>query len=506
MSDSLIISPDDDYNRELIGNVRPPGWVNPEPAERYNLVVIGAGTAGLVTAAGAAGLGARVALVEKHLMGGDCLNVGCVPSKALIRAARACAQVRDAAQFGVRIPDGVQYDFTAAMERVRKLRARISHNDSAHRFTNLGVDVFIGAGRFTGPDAVEVGGKTLRFVKAVICTGARASAPPITGIDKVRCLTNETVFSLTELPRRLAVIGAGAIGCELAQAFARFGTQVTVYEQAGAILPVEDAEAAELVREAMARDGVRFALKANILQVLEHKDGLVIYHRANGVVENLVVDEILLAAGRAPNVEGLDLEAAGVLYDRSGVLVNDELRTANPLVYAAGDVCSRFKFTHAADAMARLVINNVLSPVKQKVSDLVIPWCTFTDPELAHVGLSEEEARAKGLKVETFTWRLDDVDRAILDGEDVGLGRVHVRKGTDKILGATIVAARAGDIISEITLAMTNGLGLSAVYKTIHPYPTQAEVVKRLGDAYNRTRLTPLIKIVLEKWLSSRRR
>lgn len=506
MSGPFIISPDDEYNRELVSNVHPPDWANPEPAGRYNLVVLGAGTAGLVTAAGAAGLGARVALVEKHLMGGDCLNVGCVPSKALIRAARACAQVRDAAQFGVRVPEGVQYDFTAAMARVRKLRARISHNDSAHRFTKLGVDVFIGEGRFTGPDAVEVGGKTLRFAKAAICTGARASPPPITGIDKVPCLTNETVFSLTSLPRRMAVIGAGAIGCELAQAFARFGTQVTVYEQAGAILPVEDAEAAELVREAMARDGVRFVLKANILQVLKHKDGLVIYHRANGTVENLVVDEILLAAGRAPNVEGLALEAAGVLYDRSGVLVNDELQTANPLVYAAGDVCSRFKFTHAADAMARLVINNLYHPVKQKVSDLVIPWCTFTDPELAHVGLSEEEARAKGYKVETFTWRLEEVDRAILDGEDVGFGRVLVRKGTDKILGATIVAARAGDIISEITLAMANGLGLSAVYKTIHPYPTQAEVVKRLGDAYNRTRLTPLIKAVMEKWLFSRRR
>jgi len=506
MSDPLIIPPDDEYNRELVSNVHPPGWVNPEPTERYNLVVIGAGTAGLVTAAGAAGLGARVALIEKNLMGGDCLNVGCVPSKALIRAARACAQVRDAAQFGVRIPDGVQYDFTTAMERVRKLRARISHNDSAHRFTKLGLDVFIGGGRFTGPDAIAVGGKTLRFAKAAICTGSRASTPPITGIDRIRCLTNETVFSLTKLPRRMAVIGAGAIGCELAQAFVRFGTQVTVYEQAGVILSVEDAEAAELIKEAMARDGVRFVLKANILQVLEHEDGLVIYHRANGAVESLVVDEIMLAAGRAPNVEGLDLEAAGVLYDRSGVLVNDELQTANPLVYAAGDVCSRFKFTHVADAMARLVINNMLSPVKQKVSDLVIPWCTYTDPELAHVGLSEEEAKAKGFKVETFTCRLDDVDRAVLDGENVGFGRVLVRKGTDKILGATIVAARAGDIISEITLAMTNGLGLSAVYKTIHPYPTQAEVVKRLGDAYNRTRLTPLIKTVMEKWLSSRRR
>src|SRR5712692_7181053 len=279
MSDPLIIPPDDEYNRELVSNVHPPGWVSPEPPPKYNLVVIGAGTAGLVTAAGAAGLGARVALIEKYLMGGDCLNVGCVPSKALIRAARACAQVRDAAQFGVRVPDGMQYDFGAAMARMRKLRARISHNDSAHRFAKLGVDVFIGEGRFTGPETIAVGGKTLRFTKAAICSGARASAPPTPGLQEAGYLTNETIFSLTELPRRLAVIGAGPIGCELAQAFARFGSDVTVFEQQARVLPSEDAEAAELVKDAMARDGVRFVLNAQMLQVLKHKDGMVLYHK-----------------------------------------------------------------------------------------------------------------------------------------------------------------------------------------------------------------------------------
>ncbi len=503
---TMRIEPNDPYNRDLLQNVHPADWVNPEPSGRYNLVVVGAGTAGLVTAAGAAGLGARVALVEKHLMGGDCLNVGCVPSKALLRAARACVQVRRAGEFGVHVPEGVRYDFGDAMARMRKLRAQISKNDSVQRFSKLGVDVFLGEGRFTGPDAVEVGGKTLQFAKAAICTGARASIPPITGLDKVGCLTNETVFSLTELPRRLAVIGAGAVGCELAQAFARFGCEVTVFEQAAQALPVEDPEAADLVREAMERDGVRFVLKANILQVLDRRDGLVIYHRRDAGVENLVVDRILAAAGRAPNVEGLGLEAAGVLFDKSGILVNDELQTANPNIFAAGDICSKFKFTHAADAMARLVINNILNPVKQKVGELVIPWCTFTEPELARVGLTESEAQAQGLKTQTFTWKLEDVDRAVLDGDEAGFGRVVVKHGSDKILGATIVAGNAGDIISELTLAMTNKLGLKAITATIHPYPTQAEVVKRLGDAYNRTRLTPLVKTMMEKWLATRRR
>jgi pyruvate/2-oxoglutarate dehydrogenase complex dihydrolipoamide dehydrogenase (E3) component len=502
----VTIQPDDEFNRALVHNVHPPDWVNPEPPGRYNLVVIGAGTAGLVTAAGAAGLGARVALVEKHLLGGDCLNVGCVPSKALIRASRACAQVRDAAAFGIRIKGDVDYDFGAAMARLRKLRALLSQNDSVHRFTKLGVDVFLGEGRFTGPDTVEVGGKTMRFAKAAICTGARAAAPPLLGLEQAGYLTNESVFSLTQLPRRLAVIGAGPIGCELAQAFARFGSQVTVLERMDRVLLREDPDAADLVNQAMVRDSVRFIFRAEVLQVLQHGAEKVLYHKVNGVIENLVADEILVGVGRAPNVEGLSLEAAGVLCDQDGIIVNDHLQTSNPRILAAGDVCSKYKFTHAADAMARIVIANALFWGWQKASALVIPWCTYTDPELAHVGLYEKEAKGQGLNVQTFTWKLDEVDRAVLDGEEKGFARVLVRKGTDKILGATIVAAHAGDMISEITLAMTNRLGLGDVVRTIHPYPTQAEVVKKLGDAYNRTRLTPFVKRILEKWLSRSRR
>ncbi len=506
MADPVIVSPDDEYNRELVRNVHPPGWVNPAPAGKYNLVVIGAGTAGLVTAAGAAGLGARVALIEKYLMGGDCLNVGCVPSKALIRAARACAQVRDAAQFGVRVPAGVQYDFTAAMARMRKLRARISPNDSAHRFAKLGVDVFIGEGRFTGAETIAVGDKTLRFAKAAICSGARAAVPPTPGLKEAGYLTNETIFTLTELPRRLAVIGAGPIGCELAQAFARFGSQVYLIEAMHGIMPNEDRDAADIVHASMLRDGVKLLCCGKDLRVAKTNSGKRLTVDSHDQQYDVTVDEILGGVGRTPNVERLGLKTVGVEYDQTGVKVNDRLQTTNPRIYAAGDICSRYKFTHAADALARVLIANALFGGRQKASALTIPWCTFTDPELAHVGLREEDAKVQGVPIQTFTWRLEEVDRAVLDGEDAGFGRVHVRKGTDQILGATIVAAHAGDVINEITLAMTTKLGMRAIAKTIHPYPTQAEVVKRLGDAYNRTRLTPFVKTVMEKWLSIGRR
>jgi pyruvate/2-oxoglutarate dehydrogenase complex dihydrolipoamide dehydrogenase (E3) component len=474
--------------------------VNPEPTERYHLVVIGAGTAGLITAAGAAGLGARVALIERDLLGGDCLNVGCVPSKALLRAARAFADVRDAGTLGVEVPPGVRVNFAAVMERMRRLRADISVNDSAERYRRLGVDIFLGTGRFTGPDTVSVAGKTLHFRKAVLATGARAVRPPIPGLSEAGFLTNETVFSLTELPRRLALLGAGPLGCELAQAFARFGSEVSLLGNHDQILPREDRDAAALVEQALRRDGVKLVLGCNVLRV-EKQGADKVLHLDGGCPE-VRADEILVGVGRAPNVEGLNLEAVGVEYDpKNGVEVDDRLRTSNRRIYAAGDVCSRFKFTHAADAMARIVIRNALFLGRAKASALIIPWCTYTDPEIAHVGLYEEEARQRGIALQTFTQPLRHVDRAILDGETDGFVKVHVRAGKDAILGATVVARHAGDLISELTLAMTGGLGLGTLARTIHPYPTQAEAIKKTGDAYYRTRLTPLVKWLFGKWL-----
>jgi pyruvate/2-oxoglutarate dehydrogenase complex dihydrolipoamide dehydrogenase (E3) component len=467
-------------------------------------VIIGAGTAGLVVAAGAAGLGLglKVALVEKHLLGGDCLNVGCVPSKCLIRSARTVGEIGRAAALGIQIKAPIEVDFPAVMERMRKLRAGISHHDSARRFQQLGVDVFLGEGRFLRNRTVEVGGCNLRYKKAVIATGARAIRPPIEGIETAGFLTNETVFSLTERPERLAVIGGGPIGCELAQAFRRLGCEVVLFHRDSHILNREDAGAAEILQATLLREGIRLVLDSKIELVERTTLGKQIDFIGEGKRQSIIVDEILVGAGRAPNVEGLNLEAVGVDYDyRKGVKVNDYLQTTNPRIYAAGDICMDWKFTHAADAAARIVIKNTLfSPFglgRDKLSRLVMPWCTYTDPEIAHVGLYEQEAQERGIEVDTILIPLNSVDRAITDGETEGFVKIHHQKGSDRILGATIVASHAGEMISEITTAIVGNIGLSKLSSAIHPYPTQAEAIKKAADTYRRTLLTPTAKQLL---------
>ncbi len=500
MSDLHPLLPRDEFNEQLEANVHPPHWKNPTPAGRYNLVVIGAGTAGLVTAAGAAGMGAKVALLERSLMGGDCLNVGCVPSKGIISSARIAATVRDANEFGVDVPEGFKLDFAAAMQRMRRLRARISPNDSAHRFRDLGVDVYFGQASFVDSSSIVVDGARLQFKRAVIATGARAAAPPIPGLNSIDYLTNETLFSLTELPRRLGIIGAGPIGCEMAQAFARFGSEVFLVEAEHGILPREDRDAAEIVQQSMLRDGVKLLCCGKNLAI-KSDGGTRLTVESHGTGYDEPIDKLLVSVGRAPNVENLNLEAVGVDYDKKGVKVNARMQTTNPMIYAAGDVCSVYQFTHAADFMARMVIQNSLFLGRKKSTSLVIPWCTYTSPEIAHVGLYEGQAREQGIEVDTYVQKFQDVDRAILDGEEEGFVKVHVKQGTDRIVGATIVARHAGDLISEITLAMKHRLGLSKIGSTIHPYPTQAEAIRKLGDQYNRTRLTPFVKSLFTKWL-----
>lgn len=558
---ALAIAPADEHNRRLVDAVHPPGWVNPVPAPRYNMVVIGAGTAGLVIAAGAAGLGAKVALVERDFMGGDCLNFGCVPSKALIRAARAAAEIRDAARFGIHVPDGVKVDFGAVMDRMRRLRADLSLTDSAARFRSLGVDVFLGEAYFTGRDTIMVGDATLRFRRAAIATGARAAELPIPGLKEAGYLTNETVFALTMLPRRIAVIGGGPLGCELAQALRRFGAEVAMLEVTPQILIREDRDAAARVEKSLVHDGVNLITGCNIIGVERRGTEKVIrFERAapasstesagdessrpaseqSGAIElargtaqpvatsasvassppsipkpadvthdhsaaaaEIVVDEIIVGVGRVPMVARLNLEAAGVAYDRTaGVTVDDHLRTTNPRIYAAGDVCSHFKFTHLADAMARIVIRNALFFGRARASALTIPWCTYTDPEIAHVGLYEADAQARGLKVRTLIQELAHVDRAVLDGQTEGFVKVLIADGSDRIIGATVVASHASEMVSELTLAIAKGIGLSALADVIHPYPTQAEAFRKLGDQYNRNRLTPRVKRLFERWLS----
>jgi pyruvate/2-oxoglutarate dehydrogenase complex dihydrolipoamide dehydrogenase (E3) component/uncharacterized membrane protein YdjX (TVP38/TMEM64 family) len=507
LSDPVLVKPADTHNARLVSYLHPPDWQNPTPVSRYNLVVIGAGTAGLVTAAGAAGLGAKVALVEKSLLGGDCLNVGCVPSKALIRSSRSVFDANDAGRFGVRVGAPAQSDFAEVMERMRKLRSDLSPHDSAQRFAKLGVDVFLGEARFAGPDTVEVAGQTLRFKRAVIATGARAMAPPIPGLAEAGYLTNETVFNLTQCPPRLAVIGGGPIGCELAQAFHRLGSQVSLLHKNAHLLDREDMEAAAIVQKAFVREGITLLLEAKIIRVERNGAGKLIWYESQGKQESFAVDEILIGTGRAPNIEGLNLEAVGVHYDRhKGVLVNDSLQTTNPRIYAAGDVCLERKFTHAADFTARIVIQNALFLGRKKLSALTMPWCTYTDPEVAHVGLYEHEAHDRGLEVDTYVREFKDVDRAVLDGEEDGFVKLHAKKGRDEILGATIVARHAGEMISEISVAMAGRIGLGELASVIHPYPTQAEALRQCGDAYNRTRLTPTVKKWMERWLAWQRR
>ena len=486
----------DDEAAVLTALVHPPDWTNPRPAPMYDLVVLGGGTAGLVSAMGAAGFGARVAIVEQHLLGGDCLNTGCVPSKALLRSARAIGDIRSAGALGVRVP-APSVDFPAVMHRMRERRVTIAKHDAAARLQRAGVDVFFGSARFADPRTVVVDGSRLRFGRAVIATGGRPAVPPIQGLDAVPFLTSENVFALTERPSRLLVIGGGPIGCEMAQAFARFGAAVTVLHPGHQILPKEDADAASIVRRQMERDGVRFEQGVSIERV--SSDGGEIrlqYSRANEgsapVAGHVVGDALLVAAGRAPNVEGLDLAAAGISATKDGVVVTDRLQTTNRRVFASGDVCSKYKFTHVADAQSRIVLQNALFFGRRKASTLVVPWVTFTDPEIAHVGVSEKDVSRSGGALRTITIDLSDVDRAVVDDETDGFVRVHHERGA--LRGCTIVARHAGEMIGEAAYAIGHGGTLAALSGTIHPYPTQAEALRKAGDAYRRESLTPGIR------------
>ena len=504
MKKALHLLEGDAHDATLAARVHPSEWKNPTPQGRYNLVVIGAGTAGLVAAAGAAGLGGKVALIERRLMGGDCLNFGCVPSKALIRSARVAQTVRDARAYGVEAGEP-QVDFSQVMTRVRALRAGIAHHDSAERFQGLGVDVYLGEGRFVAPDAIEVEGQRLTFSRALIASGAKPAVPSIPGLEEAGYLTNETVFTLTTLPSRLVVLGAGPIGCELAQAFRRLGSRVVLIGQEERLLPREDPEAGTLLMRRFESEGITLQLGAKVTRVETQGAAKRVHFERGGAVGAVEADVLLISTGRAPEVESLNLGAAGVRSGPHGVEVDDRLCTSNPRVYAAGDICSRFKFTHAADALARVALQNALFLGRKKASALVIPWCTYTDPEVAHVGISAEEAAARGDEVVTLTVPMASVDRAILEGETEGFGRIHVEAKTKKLLGGTLVGAHAGENIGELALAMTQGLTVGVLATTVLPYPTQGDVLKRLGDAWNRRRLTPRSKNFLTRFLAWRR-
>lgn len=526
--------PLDEYNTNLLNNVHPPSWKDPNAHNKdgsytYDMVVIGGGTGGLITAAGSAGVGARVAMIEAHMLGGDCLNVGCVPSKAIIHSAKLVHTLRGdmdhLEEAGISVdPGAVKVDFEKVMERIRKLRSGISNHDSAERYSqDLGVQIFLGRAKFSSPTTVEVNGKTLTFKRAVVATGGYPALLPIAGLKELHdkataweptsaprplVMTNETVFNMTKQPKNMLVIGAGVIGLELAQAMQRLGTTVTVLGRSGRVLPKEDEDLAQVVKDQMIKDGVNFRLDVSEYKKVEltgtvRDNGypemiLIVQEKGNNELTEFIFDALLVAAGRRPNVAGIDLEAAKIDYDvKKGLLVNDNLQTTNPRVFGVGDCCSEFKFTHAADFMARAVIRNALFLGKEKTSELLIPYATFTSPEIASVGLYESDLKAKGIEFRIYEKHFKDNDRAKLDSKTAGMVRFRVDAKSDKILGASIVGEGAGNMISEVTLAMQSGTGLGALAAVIHPYPTTAESIRQAGDLYNKARLTTTVKKLL---------
>ncbi|MBK89011.1 MAG: mercuric reductase [Gammaproteobacteria bacterium] len=476
-----------DYDVAAWQLLSPADYVNPQPQPGYHLVVVGAGPAGLISAIGAAGLGAKVALVERHRMGGDCLNVGCMPSKSLLAFTEHAENP----------------DFDQAFAWLRQVRAEIAPHDSVERYTAAGVDVFLGDGVFNESGHVCVGGAVLKGRRVAICTGARAAVPPIPGLRESDPLTNETVFDLREKPQSLAILGAGAIGCELAQAFARLGVRVELFDLADRVLPNENRLASVTLAQALAADGVSLHLGSAVQEVVG--SGRIVTEQ--GSVE---CDRVLVALGRQPNTEGMNLSAASVQIDERGFIVSDaKLRTTNKKIFAAGDCTATLQFTHHADAQARALIQNALFLPTAKIDELVIPHCTYTRPEVASVGLSQEQLQASGTPYDEYEFYFDELDRtkAMQFPDDMaraakGYVQVFTVQGKDKILGAAIVGADAGELLAPICLLMTQNLGLSAAQRTVFSYPTRSEYLKRLGDAYNRNRMTPAVARVFQRWLA----
>ena len=454
----------------------------------YNLVVIGAGAAGLVTAYIAATVRAKVALIEKHKMGGDCLNTGCVPSKALIRSAKMLSYARRAKEFGFD-SGNIEFDFSRVMERVHQVIAKIAPHDSVERYTQLGVECISGEAKITSPYTVEVNGKPLTTKKIVIASGARPFVPPIPGLDQVPYLTSDTVWKLKALPERLVVMGGGPIGCELTQTFCRLGSTVTQVEMMPQIMGREDAEVAALIKAKLESEGVRVLTshRAKAVKIENSEKTLVCDH--NGQDVSIAFDDILVAVGRAANVSGFGLEELGVeLTPRKTLWANEFLQTSIPTIYCAGDVAGPYQFTHVAAHQAWYAsVNALFGGLKSfKVDYSAIPWATYTDPEVARVGLNETDAKEKGIEFELTRYDINDLDRAIADSEDHGFIKVLTQPGTDKILGVTIVGAHAGDILAEYVLAMKHGLGLNKILGTIHTYPTMAEANKYAAGVWKK--------------------
>jgi pyruvate/2-oxoglutarate dehydrogenase complex dihydrolipoamide dehydrogenase (E3) component len=463
------------------------------PRPEFDIVVIGGGAGGLVVAAGAATLGAKVALVEKHKLGGDCLWYGCVPSKTLLKSARIAYQMRNASRWA--IPSAHPHpDLAQVMERVRGVIAQIEPNDSPERFRGLGVDVIFGSGRFVSPDAFEVDGRRLTARTYVIATGSRPGVPPIAGLADVPYLTNETIFDLREPVPHLLVVGAGPVGCELAQAFSRLGSRVTVVDMERRLLPREDEDAASVVQRQLESEGVRFHLGATIAGLAEgepHAGRIrAMVHDADGSIAEIVASHLLIAAGRTPNLDGLGLDAAAVQLENGRLHLENGVRTTNPRVYAIGDAAGPYAFTHMAEHHAGVVLRHAIFRMRWTKPSTVVPWCTYTDPEVARVGMSENEARTHGVDHRVYQVPFHELDRARAESETEGFAKL-VTDPRGKLLGATIVGAHAGELIAECVLAMQRDLGVKALSETIHTYPTLASINRRAADLRLKQGLTP---------------
>jgi pyruvate/2-oxoglutarate dehydrogenase complex dihydrolipoamide dehydrogenase (E3) component len=470
----------------------------------YNLVVIGGGTAGLVTAAGSAGLGARVALIERRKMGGDCLNFGCVPSKALISSARLLHRMRHAEPWGIKSREP-EFEFAQVFAQMRARRAEIAPLDSQERFESLGVDVFPEEATFLSPNELEVGGKKLRAANFVIATGSRAAVPPVIATSRVRYFTNETVFDeLKEKPQHLLMIGGGPIGCEMSQMFRRLGVEVTLLENAPRLLRKEDPRVSDFVRATLEGEGIE-VLTGVAIEEAEEKSGRITLRCGD---RNVHGDTVFVCAGRQPNVENLNLQAAGVQFTKKGVTVDDHLRTTQPHIYAIGDVVGQLQFTHVADYHARIAIRNTLVPfafLGEKVDYSAVPWCTYLDPEVATVGLTETAAKERGIDYELIEQDMKEVDRAVLERSEEGFARVLVRQGSDEVIGATIVGSHAGELIQEFVLAIKQGFGLKQIATTVYAYPTLASLILKSAERFNKKRLTPRARRITG-WLYRRGR
>jgi pyruvate/2-oxoglutarate dehydrogenase complex dihydrolipoamide dehydrogenase (E3) component len=496
---SGVLPPGDDHNRRLRDHVHPETWPGRPAGGVYDLVAIGGGTAGLVASGGAAMLGARAALIERAYLGGDCLVTGCVPSKTLIACAKVAHGARRGAAFGVRTGP-VEVDFPAVMERVRRVRADMARHDGAEGMRKRGVDVLFGTATFTGPKTLDLDGTEVRFRRAVICTGGRPAVPDVPGLRE-NCVTSESVFNLTDRPARLVVVGGGPIGCELAQAFARLGSGVTILQRGDRLLPKDDPDASARIAEAFRDEGIDVRFGTTPTRVERDAAGLRVEVQGPGGAGVLRADQVLVAAGRRPNTERLGLAAAGVAHDARGVRVDWRHRTTNPRVYAAGDVCSPFQFTHAAYAQAEFACLNALLPVRMNARDRVMSWATFTDPEVAHAGLGWDALRELGGRIDTYTQPLELNDRAQAEGAARGFARVHCPRGTDRVLAATVVGPHAGEVIAPLAAAITNGWRLRHFQKTVFPYPTWGEVVRKLADEWKFSTLTPPAKALVGAWL-----